>query len=251
MQERAARTRALVVRAAAGLFARDGYGDVTYRQIAAAAEVSVGSLTFHFASKSELADTVQAEGAQAARAAVERVTDAGGPALGQVLALTVELTRLLEDDVCAWAALRLMRERQGAGQWSQLWLPTVHALLVEAHKEGQLRDSARPEDLSTLVEHLVGGTETYLRDRIGGVGAQEEAGARETAGTREEYEDAAARLQRVWSLVLEGVAPTTTGQANPAGQAGQAGQTSQQILPSPRPRPRREGDAEAAADTVP
>ncbi|WJV47454.1 TetR/AcrR family transcriptional regulator [Streptomyces flavofungini] len=234
MQERAARTRALVIRAAAELFARDGYGDVTYRQIAAAAKVSVGSLTFHFASKSELADTIQTEGAQAARLAVERVTDAGGPALGQVLGITIELTRLLEDDVCAWAALRLTRERQGAGRWSELWLPTVRALLVRAHKEGQLRDSARSEDLLTLVEHLVGGAETYLRDRIGTRETYEDAATGQThqdgatgqtyedAATRETYEDAATRLERVWNLVLEGVAPVTGPQGVPAPRWGRS-----------------------------
>ncbi|MFD9070195.1 TetR family transcriptional regulator [Streptomyces lasiicapitis] len=218
MQERAARTRALIVRAAAELFARDGYGGVTYRQIAAAAEVSVGSLTFHFASKSDLADAIQAEGTQATRLAVERVTDAGGPALQQVLGITVELTKLLEDTACAWAAPRLMRERQGSGLWSKLWLPTVHDLLAQAHAAGQLRDSARPEDLSTLVEHLVGGTETYLRDRVG------------TEREHQEYEDAATRLGRVWSLVLEGVSP------DPALALARPPEL-------PAPRPRREADA--------
>lgn len=200
MQERAARTRELIVRVAAARFARDGFEGVTYRQIAAAADVSVGSLTFHFASKAELADTIQAQGAEAARQALGRVTDRGGPALRQVVDITVELTRLLEEDVRAWAALRLLRERRGPGLWSGLWVPTVQALLVQAHEAGQLRESVRPEDLLTLVEHLVGGAEAHLRERI---------------GTRQEDEDAAVRLRRVWRLVWEGLSPTAP--AHPQG----------------------------------
>lgn len=234
MQERAARTRALVVRAAAALFARDGYDGVTYRQIAAAAKVSVGSLTFHFESKSELADTIEAEGTEAARHAVERIAAQGGSALQQAFDITVELTRLLEEDVCAWAALRLVRERQGPGRWSELWLPTVHALLVRAQAAGQLRASARADDVAALVEHLVGGTEAYLRDRT---------------GTEQEHEDAVARLQRIWRIALEGISPHAsegtsprTASASLASPASPASSCPQSV---PAPRPPREADAPA------
>ncbi|MFI0977767.1 TetR family transcriptional regulator [Streptomyces sp. NPDC021093] len=192
MQDRAARTRALIVDTAAAEFAREGYDGVTYRQIAAAAGVSIGSLTFHFASKSDLADTVLEEGRRAAQQVVQRVAGQGGPALQQVLNIAVELTRLLEQDIRAWGALRLTRDRPQAVSWSGLYLPTVHGLLLQARAAGELRAASPPEDLSVLVEHLVNGAEGYLRDRIAG-----QPGA----------EDPSERLHKIWRLVLDGVSP--------------------------------------------
>ncbi|MET9290711.1 TetR/AcrR family transcriptional regulator [Streptomyces sp. NPDC003077] len=195
-QERAVRTRAALVRAAAAQFDRDGYDGTSLARISKAAGISVGALTFHFSTKAELADAVQEAGHSVTRQALERVTAAPAPALRTVVDLTLELTRLLEEETLVRSAVRLARERLGTRSWSELWLPMVSRLLDEAHETGQLHGDARPSDVTMLVEHLTSGAEAYLRDRLG-------------AGTRSE--SAAAQLERVWRLALAGVsAPGAT-----------------------------------------
>ncbi|HZV50380.1 MAG TPA: helix-turn-helix domain-containing protein [Candidatus Dormibacteraeota bacterium] len=67
-QRRAMETRSLILRAAAQLFARHGYGRTTMDQIACAAGTSKGALYHHFATKRALFDALVAERIAAFRA---------------------------------------------------------------------------------------------------------------------------------------------------------------------------------------
>ncbi|MBM7167691.1 TetR/AcrR family transcriptional regulator [Streptomyces sp. G44] len=190
MQERAALTRAGILQAAATLFDRNGYDGTSYSQITKSAGVSLGSLTFHFASKAQLAEAVQAQGLAVAQSALKVITDRDGSAMEQVLETTLELTGLLQEDVRVRAALRLERERRGSGLWADMWLPAVHALIRRAHATGELRDSVEPEDVSALVELLITGADNYLRERC-----QADVLC---AGVAD-------RLRRLWHLVMDGL----------------------------------------------
>jgi AcrR family transcriptional regulator len=53
-QKRAQETRERIIDAAAGVFARRGYGEATVQDIADEAEISMGALYHHFSSKEEL-----------------------------------------------------------------------------------------------------------------------------------------------------------------------------------------------------
>jgi AcrR family transcriptional regulator len=53
-EQRAIETRERIIEAAARIFARRGYGDATVQDIAGEAEISMGALYHHFASKEEL-----------------------------------------------------------------------------------------------------------------------------------------------------------------------------------------------------
>ncbi|MGW1776696.1 TetR family transcriptional regulator [Streptomyces sp. NPDC002104] len=191
------RTRNALIRAAAVEFDNAGYDGTSLARISTAAGMSIGAVTFHFPSKRELADAVQEEGRTVTQAALTGVVSESLPALRMVVDLTLELARLMEQEPAVRSAIRLSRERPGTASWSDTWLPTVQELLDQAYKSGQLRESALPADVTTLVEHLTSGAEAYLRSRI---------------GTEVEFESAVAQLKRVWHLALAGVSAENSGQ---------------------------------------
>ncbi|MFD0076730.1 TetR family transcriptional regulator [Streptomyces sp. NPDC127166] len=206
-QERAVRTRQALVKAAAQEFDRFGYDGTSLSRISSAASMSIGAVTFHFPSKVHLADAVQQEGREVTLAALERLAEEPVSPLRMVIDLTLELTRLMEQEPAVRAGIRLGRERPGTEAWSDAWLPTVRGLLERAYENGQLRDDAQPADVTILVEHLTGGAEAYLRRRMGSDPA---------------LESAVAQLKRVWHLALVGVSAETAGVPRQATQAEKA-----------------------------
>ncbi|MFE3525711.1 TetR family transcriptional regulator [Streptomyces sp. NPDC059161] len=217
-QGRAVRTRAALVQAAAAHFDREGYEGTSLSKVCGTAGTSLGALTFHFPTKGALADAVMAEGRALTQTALLRVSALPGPALRKVVGLTLELTRLLEEETAVRCAVRLARERPGTGGWSDIWRPVVKQLLDQAHSNGQLRYGAGPAEVAMLVEYLTAGAEAFLRGRP-------DAGA--AAGTT------VAQLKSVWRLALAGVCVTA--------EAGSAEETGW-----PRTDPEEAGSAEEA-----
>ncbi|MGW5940595.1 ScbR family autoregulator-binding transcription factor [Streptomyces celluloflavus] len=201
-QERAARTRAALVRAAAEEIDRRGYDGTSLNKVISAAGISMGALTFHFSTKSDLADEVQSQGSHAARTVADHVTAGSGPALQAVIDLTLELARLLEEDPVVRSAARLARERPGSPAWSAAWLPAVHSLLAQAQRDGQLHPAVLPETIAALVVHLVAGTETYARAR--------------SVATDTARASAVVQLGRIWQLALSGISPREPSDGPPA-----------------------------------
>ncbi|GHD82083.1 transcriptional regulator [Streptomyces sp. CB03578] len=199
-QERALRTRIALIRAAASEFDTAGYDGTSLSRISGAAGMSIGAVTFHFPSKTELADAVQEEGRAVTEAALSSRSAENLPALRMVVDLTLELARLMDEEPAVRAAIRLSRERPGTGSWSDVWLPAVRELLDRAYESGQLRENALPADVTTLVEYLTSGAEAYMRSRI---------------GTEAEFESAVAQLKRVWHLALAGVSADGSPGATP------------------------------------
>ncbi|GGZ46914.1 helix-turn-helix domain-containing protein [Streptomyces subrutilus] len=192
-QERAVRTRSVLVRAAAAEFGEVGYGGARLSRICASAAVSMGALTFHFPVKAALADAVEQEGGAITRALVERLL-VRRPELDAVIGLTVGLAGLLDEDPVVRSSVRLARERPGGGAcWVDVWLPAVRDLLHRAYETGQLRQSAASsQTLADMVVYLLAGAELQAR-----VGAELAAGARHSTSDQ---------LERIWRLVLSGVA---------------------------------------------
>ncbi|MEO3977603.1 TetR/AcrR family transcriptional regulator [Streptomyces sp. CAU 1734] len=191
-QERAARSRRSLVRAAAAHFDRDGYAGTSLSQVSKSAGISLGGLTFHFASKAELAEAVEEEGRAAAGAMLDRVGARSDPPLRMLVELTLELTREIEENDAVRAMMRLARERPGAPQWSAAWLPVAHDLVEQARDKGQLRSAARPDAVAALAVHLVSGAEMMSRRAAGPDAAQPP-------------ESAVSLLHRIWRLVLTGI----------------------------------------------
>ncbi|MCX4681782.1 TetR family transcriptional regulator [Streptomyces sp. NBC_01433] len=190
-QERAARTREGLVRAAAAQFDQDGYAGASLAKISRAAGISLGAVTFHFPSKAELAEAVEEEGRAEVTGALRRMADASNTPLQQLADLTLELARLIEREDTVRALLRLERERAATDHWTEIWLPTADELLRRAYDSGDLRASAHPEAMTTLVVHLVAGSEIVLRRH-------------RTAGAPA-HESAVDMLARIWQLVLTGI----------------------------------------------
>ncbi|MGW0736633.1 TetR family transcriptional regulator [Streptomyces sp. NPDC002851] len=193
-QERAARTRQALLRAAALEFDRNGYSATSLARISQAAGISMGALTFHFSNKAIVANAVQTCGESAVLDAVDRVAMADDPPLQTVINLSVALVMLLEEEVPVRAATRLFRECQSPSEsWTSLWAPALLERLREAARRGELRPGIDPVAVSTLAVLLVSGAETWIRDR-----AYEPA-------DEGSAQSAVALLTRVWRLALRGL----------------------------------------------
>ncbi|MEU0688407.1 TetR family transcriptional regulator [Streptomyces uncialis] len=190
-QERAARTRKALVEAAALEFDRHGYEGTSLARVSRTARISLGALTFHFASKAELADTVLTQGFRAARGTAEQVLTREESALRSVVDLTLALTRLLEEDPSVRAAARLVRERTSSAKGrSPVWAPLVEELLVCGRWDG-LRPSADPRVVVAMADYLIAGAEEQVR---------------QWAGTTQEGRGRAeGQLAAIWELALRGI----------------------------------------------
>ncbi|MEU8959506.1 helix-turn-helix domain-containing protein [Streptomyces sp. NPDC048518] len=204
-QERAARTREALVRAAAREFERTGYEGTSLGRVARTAGISVGALTFHFASKAGLALAVRTRGDAAVRACAAQAGRSTAPPLDTVVALTLALARLLEEDEVVRAAVRLWRELpEGDGSWSALWRPTVTETLARADRGG-LGPAVGAGDVVLLAEYLLAGAESRLsgrphgpRDESEDDGAEQDDGAKRDDGVER-------HLSRLWALALPGL----------------------------------------------
>ncbi|MFJ4487019.1 TetR family transcriptional regulator [Streptomyces longwoodensis] len=154
-QERAEQTRQRIVEAAASEFAGHGYDGTSLHGIVRTAGVTMGALTFHFRSKSALADAVQESGAAATRAALDATTPATGfqGALETVLALA----GALRTTPSVRAAARLTRE--GHGGWYDCWAPGLRDALERSWCEQRADSGLTPLAVTTLLAHVVLGAE--------------------------------------------------------------------------------------------
>lgn len=196
-QERAARTRSSLVEAAAKEFDCNGYEGTSLARVSRTAGISIGALTFHFASKGQLADAVLTQGLGAARDTVERVRALEGPALQSVVELTLSLVRLLEEKASVRAAARLARERTScAADWSSEWAPFTAQLVARGQWDG-LRAGVSPQVVVAFADFLITGAEVQIRRR-----AQAPDPAQETTE---------AQLTNIWRMVLYGTGDDRSG----------------------------------------
>lgn len=192
-QQRAVRTRSLLMQAASTQFDRVGYEGTTLTQINKLAGISMGALTFHFPTKQALADAIQQQGRAAVRDAVAGVVSRPRPALATGVALTVALARLLEENVEVRAAARLAREcHPSTTAWSAEWLPVLRDLFRRAEEECGLRPGSDPDALAALAAHLVTGAEIQVRGGATDVTNGVNAGA-------------VVQLAQIWRVVLRGL----------------------------------------------
>ncbi|MFE9703346.1 TetR family transcriptional regulator [Streptomyces sp. NPDC005930] len=157
-QERAVRTRAAFIRAAAELFDVNGYHITSLAQVCRRAGLSSGAMMFHFPSKQELADSVEAEGRSRLAAALgSREEAATGPPLQSVVRLSVAFAELVETDCAVRASLALARDRGHCDPLSDLWLPVIGEQIGQASAQGHLPGGVSEDDVRALAEHLTRG----------------------------------------------------------------------------------------------
>ncbi|MFF4911081.1 ScbR family autoregulator-binding transcription factor [Streptomyces sp. NPDC001260] len=153
-QERAARTRQALVRAAAEVFAQDGFVMASLSSISKKAGVSNGALHFHFESKQALARAVEDEAAAVVRTIAGPARTGGPDPLQRLIDATHALMGRLDQDVVVRAGFELgtgSPRRDNAldlrGQW-QTW---VVGVLKDAEREGVLAEGVSAADASVAV----------------------------------------------------------------------------------------------------
>ncbi|MET9793761.1 ScbR family autoregulator-binding transcription factor [Streptomyces canus] len=156
-QERAFRTRHVVLEAAAQVFAEHGYATARIADILKVAGVTKGALYFHFDSKEALAKGV-----------LELQTDQRLPPqetrLQEVVDITMTVAHRLPVDVVLRAGARLSadpvgREHYGSA-WS-LWADMLTGLLAQAHRNGELMAHAQPREIAELIVGAFNGVQLY------------------------------------------------------------------------------------------
>ncbi|MFH8927216.1 ScbR family autoregulator-binding transcription factor [Streptomyces pristinaespiralis] len=141
-QERAARTRQALVRAAAEVFAREGFAPASLAVISARAGVSNGALHFHFENKNALARAVEQEAAERLGVIIAPGPVLPGGALQALVDATHVLMGALADDVVVRAGFDLSADpsRPGGPDLRGVWRGWVERMLHDAEREGHLAE---------------------------------------------------------------------------------------------------------------
>ncbi|MFH8748949.1 TetR family transcriptional regulator [Streptomyces rimosus] len=201
-QDRAERTRRALLRAAADEIAEKGYAGASLARISTAAEVTIGALTFHFASKAALAEAVRDSGCALTRSALASLMSGACPKPGvhgelrRVVTFTRTLARLLEEEPTVRAAARLAWDFPGDGNtWYAMWLPWL----------GDLVDRARADIAGWTTSEAV--TATALSVVTGAEFAARIGVSRGATAGLSPWE----HVDRVWGLLLGARMPLLVG----------------------------------------
>ncbi|RZS36578.1 TetR family transcriptional regulator [Herbihabitans rhizosphaerae] len=150
-QERAERTRNVILDAAAEAFDEYGFVGASLSDILATAGVTKGALYFHFSSKEELASALIEEqfSVWGPFAATDR------PGLQTVIDLTHNMAMNLMLSVRVRAAIRLVIEHGSFASPAidayRSWTDLVERCMVAAQATGDLRKEVQPDDLAMYV----------------------------------------------------------------------------------------------------
>ncbi|MFF4504897.1 ScbR family autoregulator-binding transcription factor [Streptomyces sp. NPDC001401] len=191
-QERAIRTRALILDAAAQAFADKGYPDTTLLDVAQLTGATKGAVYFHFANKNALAVAVTEEFYVRLRGLVEEVGKAELPPVAKIGRLITRTGEMFRDDTVIKAGARLQIEQS----LIDADLPTpflgygeaVTELLRAAEAEGALPDGSEPEALGRVLVAAFFGAQHMswvINDRV----------------------DIADRVREVLAIILPGAVP--------------------------------------------
>ncbi|MFJ9112401.1 ScbR family autoregulator-binding transcription factor [Streptomyces sp. NPDC102283] len=167
MQDRAVRTRRELIRSAAEAFGRQGFATSSLSEISSGAGVSAGALNFHFRSKRELGEAVEAAAVGVLRCVVGCVSSGRSLPLQVLVDGTHLLVRGLEEDVVLRAGFGLGSDAtwnvgSGAVLWLE-WRSWVRGVLVAAGGEGNLAAGVVVEDADAAVTAAVVGFEVLAR----------------------------------------------------------------------------------------
>lgn len=159
-QERAARTRRALIRAAAEAFAGEGYVPASLPLISERAGVSKGALHFHFGSKDALARAVEEEAARALEGIIEAAQQRGRAARLELLAdATRHLMSRIAADVVVRAGFQMDGDvtRKGGLALSRRWQGWVGEVLRQAEREGELGEGACGRAMALAVVAVTAG----------------------------------------------------------------------------------------------
>jgi AcrR family transcriptional regulator len=196
-QERAAKTRAALLRAAAEEFDLHGFYGTSTTKIVKRAGSTMGALYFHFSSKGDLARAVMAEQA----ADLPGLGEASG--LQHLIDLTFALAREMQRNVLFRAGVQLAVEQGAFGVQDdaayQLWISNFKDELMMAKALGELREGVDPAQFARVLVGAYSGTQLLSQISSG-------------------RKDLPERITELWSFFLPAVAaPEAVGRLDPKG----------------------------------
>ncbi|MES4888807.1 ScbR family autoregulator-binding transcription factor [Streptomyces sp. NPDC096012] len=152
-QDRAVRTRQILIRAAAEVFAADGYALASLSVISKRAGVSSGALHFHFASKDDLAREIESEAADSGERLAEGCRSTTGSALQVLVRTAFGLVLAAADDPVLRAGLKLSGDpsRKGDAELLDWWRGLVRDLVLQARDTGELAQDVSADDATTTI----------------------------------------------------------------------------------------------------
>lgn len=158
-QERAVKTRQIVLRAAAEVFDECGYGGASISKIMQRAGVTQGGMYFHFKSKLGLAEAVMAS----QQDFVE--LPPGEDGLQRLIDITFHITHELQHNVLFRASVRLAVEQEEFGRHDdtayQEWAEQFRVQLVAARERGELLEDVDEEEFAKLLVAAYTGSQIF------------------------------------------------------------------------------------------
>ncbi|MBP8533257.1 ScbR family autoregulator-binding transcription factor [Streptomyces sp. MK37H] len=158
-QERAVRTRNLIMRAAAELFDEEGYEGASVSRIVKRAGVTLGAMYFHFDSKQDLAREVM----NAQPYVIEPLLKSSG--LQRLVDITLVWAHRLQTDPMLRAGVRLAVEQDRFGMHDSTsfegWKDIMVSHLEVARAEGNLREGVSTEEVAQFVVGACTGMQLY------------------------------------------------------------------------------------------
>ncbi|MBN0046882.1 TetR/AcrR family transcriptional regulator [Streptomyces actuosus] len=151
-QERAIRTRRLILEAAGAVFDEHGYASTTIAMVLERAEVTKGALYFHFPSKESLARAVLAE------QVLFGTVPPRGCKVQEIIDMTYAVGQRLRTNALLRGGVRLAVDQEtpsgvDRGEPFRQWAERLTTLLEQAADQGELLPTVRPGE---TVELLVG-----------------------------------------------------------------------------------------------
>lgn len=209
MQQRAMRTRRLILDSAAQLIERNGYTATSIGVISTAAGTTKGAVHFHFPSKRDIAAALLDEAHDSLRGIVARACAPGASPLQSLIDTTHLLVRQYNGDAVTRACIRLCTESPSpapqARAYQLTWASSVRLLLKSASARREFREGVSTRAVATLVMSA-------------GIGAELIAGRVEKALSPQ-------MTTAMWQAVLPGLAapehaPTLRPEGSPGIQSG-------------------------------
>ncbi|MFJ6509260.1 ScbR family autoregulator-binding transcription factor [Streptomyces sp. NPDC091879] len=158
-QERAVRTREMILYAAAEVFDECGYSGASISKIMNRAGVTQGGMYFHFKSKEALAHAVMAS----QQDFVE--LPAGRDGLQRLINMTFHIASELRNNVLFRASVRLAVEQGELGIEDdtayQEWVEQFHTQLLAAQRNGELRNGVDTREFATVLVGAYTGTQIF------------------------------------------------------------------------------------------
>lgn len=185
-QDRAERTRNLILDAAAEAFEARGFAGASLSDILARAGVTKGALYFHFNSKEELAKALIEE-----QWNVEPPEMTDQNPMQSVIDLSHSFCHSLCVNIRVRASNRLVTESNFDRPYPQVytrWVEVIHQFMKAAHDSGDLRPEWDPAEVSSFIGGAVLGIQTM-------------------SGVLTNREDLRERLIDMWKITLPGLVP--------------------------------------------